>query len=100
MEQASSSGKQQSSAATSEFIREQLWARFHRKADKLGAIRNRHPTVGNNVTIYSGATILGGETVIGDNVTIGGNVFLTDSVPANTRVSIKAPELKFREAEF
>ncbi|WP_201777229.1 serine O-acetyltransferase EpsC [Flexilinea flocculi] len=70
------------------------------KSGQARSDTKRHPTVGNNVTIYSGATILGGETVIGDNVTIGGNVFLTDSVPANTRVSIKAPELKFREAEF
>ncbi len=56
----------------------------------------RHPTVGNNVTIYSGATILGGNTLIGDNAVIGGNVFLTKSVPANTRVTLKSPELSFR----
>src|SRR5699024_4017443 len=31
----------------------------------------RHPTVEDNVIIYSGATILGGETVIGHNSTIG-----------------------------
>ncbi len=40
----------------------------------------RHPTVGNNVTIYSGASVLGGNTVIGDNVTIGGNAFVTSSI--------------------
>ncbi len=40
----------------------------------------RHPTIGNNVIIYSGASILGGETVIGDNCVIGGNVWLTKSV--------------------
>ena len=39
--------------------------------------RKRHPTVGNNVVIYSGATLLGAETVIGDNVVIGGNVWVT-----------------------
>ena len=58
----------------------------------------RHPTVGDNVTIYAGATILGGETVIGANTVIGGNTFITDSVKDATRVTIKAPELKFRQA--
>src|SRR5574344_1269622 len=53
----------------------------------------RHPTIGNNVTIYSGASILGGESVIGDNVVIGSNVFLTYSIPANTKVTIKKPDL-------
>lgn len=46
----------------------------------------RHPTVGNNVVIYSGATILGGDTVIGDNSIIGGNVWLVKSVKANTKL--------------
>jgi serine O-acetyltransferase len=41
----------------------------------------RHPTVEDNVVIYSGATILGGETIIGHNSVIGGNVWLTKSVP-------------------
>ncbi len=40
----------------------------------------RHPTIEDNVIIYSGATILGGETVIGYNSIIGGNVWLTQSV--------------------
>ncbi len=40
----------------------------------------RHPTIKDNVVIYSGATILGGETVIGHNSVIGGNVWLTTSV--------------------
>jgi serine O-acetyltransferase len=40
----------------------------------------RHPTVEDNVLIYSGATILGGETVIGHDSIIGGNVWLTQSV--------------------
>jgi len=46
----------------------------------------RHPTVEDNVVIYSGATILGGETVIGENSIIGGNVWLTKSVPADSIV--------------
>ena len=39
----------------------------------------RHPTVGDNATIYSGASILGGKTVIGANSVIGGNSFITES---------------------
>ncbi len=56
----------------------------------------RHPTIGNNVTIYAGATILGGNTIIGENSVIGGNAFITDSVPANSRISIKSPEKNLR----
>lgn len=40
----------------------------------------RHPTIQDNVVIYSGATILGGDTVIGNDSVIGGNVWLTNSV--------------------
>ncbi len=55
----------------------------------------RHPTIQDNVTIYSGASILGGETVIGSNVVIGGNTFITKSVPAGTKVSVKNQELVY-----
>ena len=48
------------------------------------------------LTIYSGASILGGETVIGNNSIIGGNTFITSSVPEETRVSIKNPEMEYR----
>lgn len=58
----------------------------------------RHPTVEDNVTIYSGASILGGETVIGENTVVGGNAFLTEAVDANTRVVIQAPETIFKNA--
>ncbi|MCU0427986.1 MAG: serine acetyltransferase [Candidatus Kapabacteria bacterium] len=40
----------------------------------------RHPTIEDNVVIYSNATILGGQTVIGANSVIGGNVWLTQSI--------------------
>lgn len=50
------------------------------------AFTKRHPTVEDNVVIYSGATILGGETVIGHNSIIGGNVWLTESVQAGSLV--------------
>ena len=53
----------------------------------------RHPTIGNDVTIYAGVSILGGEVVIGDHVTIGSNVFLTESIPADMRVLNGKPEL-------
>lgn len=50
------------------------------------AKKKRHPTVEDNVVIYSGATILGGETVIGESSVIGGNVWLTRSVPPRSKV--------------
>ena len=46
----------------------------------------RHPTIEDNVTIYSGAKILGGDTVIGKNSVIGANVWLMKSVPPGTRI--------------
>lgn len=66
-----------------------------RKGQQLKGVK-RHPTIGNNVTIYSGTSVLGGETVIGDGATIGGNAFITSSVEAGMKVSIKAPELEYR----
>jgi len=57
---------------------------------KEKANTKRHPTIEDNVVIYSGATILGGETVVGHDSIIGGNVWLTESVPAYTRVYHKA----------
>ena len=59
----------------------------------------RHPTIEDDVTIYSGASILGGETVISGGVVIGGNAFVTKSVPEQTRVSAKMPELQFKRNE-
>jgi serine O-acetyltransferase len=46
----------------------------------------RHPTIEDDVVIYAGATILGGETVVGRGSTIGGSVWLTEPVPAGSRV--------------
>ena len=59
--------------------------------------KKRHPTIENDVTIYSGATILGGNTVIGAHSVIGGNTFLTSSVPPYSKVSITAPDLTIRQ---
>ena len=57
----------------------------------------RHPTLEDNVTVYSGASILGGETVIGEGAVIGSNAFITSTVPRGVRVSIKNPELQFKD---
>jgi serine O-acetyltransferase len=59
---------------------------------KEEANRKRHPTIEDDVTIYSNATILGGETVIGRGSTIGGNVWIVASVPAGTTVYTRAGE--------
>jgi len=69
-----------------------LGALSTRKGQALSGVK-RHPTICDNVTIYSGATILGGETTIGEHSVIGGNSFITQSIPPHTKVSIKSPEL-------
>jgi serine O-acetyltransferase len=66
-----------------------------REGQNLRGVK-RHPTIEDDVTVYSGTSILGGETVIGKGVVIGSNVFLTRSVPAGTKVSLKAPDLVFK----
>jgi len=58
--------------------------------DKARANKKRHPTVEDNVIIYSGSTILGGDTVIGRDSIIGGNVFLTYSIPSSSVVYHKS----------
>ncbi len=66
--------------------------------DAVSSLRTqkRHPSIEDDVIIYSGATILGGETVIGARTVIGGNVWITESVPADTKVFLKRPELVYR----
>ena len=51
------------------------------EAIRIDISRKRHPTVEDNVVIYSNAVILGGKTVVGHDSVIGGNVWLTRSVP-------------------
>lgn len=58
--------------------------------------KKRHPTICDNVTIYANASILGGDTVIGENTVIGGNAFITTSIDANTRVSMKNLEMEYK----
>ncbi|MDO4229252.1 MAG: serine O-acetyltransferase [Capnocytophaga sp.] len=66
----------------------------------------RHPTIGDNVVIYSGATILGGETHIGRDSIIGGNVWLTQSIEPDTKVFhksqiiVKDSEIKIEPINF
>lgn len=65
--------------------------------DASGAIirgKKRHPTVESGATLYANATVLGGQTIVGAGSVIGGSVFLTHSVPARSRVSLKEPELR------
>jgi len=67
--------------------------------DKNGNLirgQKRHPTIEDDVIIYSGATILGGNTVIGKGSIIGGNVWLTSSVPAGSMVMMPQPDLKIQ----
>lgn len=56
----------------------------------------RHPTLGNNVTVYSGTSILGGDTVIGNNVVIGGNCFIISSVSEGSKVVMKPFEMIYK----
>ncbi|MBW1786839.1 MAG: serine acetyltransferase [Deltaproteobacteria bacterium] len=58
--------------------------------------KKRHPSIKDDVIIYSNATILGGETIIGARAVIGGNVWITESVPPDTKVILKKPELTYR----
>ena len=55
--------------------------------------KRRHPTIEDDVVIYSGASILGGDTVIGKGSVIGSNAFVTKSIAPETRVSIRNQEL-------
>lgn len=65
---------------------------------KADASVKRHPTIGNNVTIYANATILGGNTAIGDDSVLGGNVWITHSVPPHSLVYHKSEvAIKTRE---
>jgi serine O-acetyltransferase len=60
--------------------------------------RKRHPTIEDDVIIYSGATILGGDTVIGARSVIGGNVWMTESVPPDTTVIMETPRLTYKKS--
>lgn len=75
-----------------------LGALSTRKGQQLAGVK-RHPTIEDRVTIYANSTILGGDTVIGHGSVIGGNTFITQSIPAGSRVSFTAPELTIGSAK-
>ena len=58
--------------------------------DKSLAQTKRHPTIEDDVIIYSQAVILGGSTVIGKNSVIGGNSWVTQSIPSDSVVYNKS----------
>lgn len=57
--------------------------------------KKRHPTIEDDVIIYSNATILGEKSVIGARSVIGGNVWITESVPPDTKVISKQREVVY-----
>jgi len=75
-----------------------LGAMSHPRDERGRVVRGtkRHPTVGDDVTLYANAIVLGGETKVGADSIVGGSVFLTRSVPAGSRVAMKPPELAVR----
>lgn len=67
---------------------------------KARAEEKRHPTIGNNVTIYANATILGGTTEVGNDSIIGGNVWITNSIPEKSLVYHKSEIIIKNKAPF
>jgi len=63
--------------------------------DKTQECTKRHPTIEDNVIIYSQAVILGGKTVIGKDTVVGGNAWVTQSVPPKSVVYSKS-EVRIR----
>lgn len=72
-----------------------LGALSTRAGQALAGVK-RHPTIEDNVTIYSNASVLGGETVVGEGSIIAGSAFVTSSVPKGSRVSLKNQEVNVR----
>jgi serine O-acetyltransferase len=66
----------------------------------------RHPTIEDNVVIYSNATILGGKAVIGHDSVVGGNVWLTESVPPysivyhTSEIKVRSQKMESDEINF
>lgn len=72
-----------------------LGALSTRSGQQLSGVK-RHPTIEDDVTIYSGSSILGGETVIGRGSVVGGNAFIVSSISPGTKVTVKAPEQNYK----
>jgi serine O-acetyltransferase len=69
-------------------------------AGKIIRGQKRHPTLQDDVVVYANATILGGETVIGQGCVIGSSVWLMQSVDPYTMVTLRSPELQFRNGKL
>ncbi len=74
--------------------------------DKSLMHTKRHPTIEDDVILYSQAVILGGNTVIGKSSIIGGNSWVTQSTPPNSvvysksEVRVKSNEHYFDTLEY
>lgn len=66
--------------------------------DKTQESTKRHPTIEDNVIIYSQAVILGGKTTIGKDTVVGGNAWVTQSIPPKSVVYSKS-EVRIRSTE-
>lgn len=66
--------------------------------DKSQECTKRHPTIEDNVIIYSQAVILGGKTIIGKDTVVGGNAWVTQSIPPKSVVYSKS-EVRIRSTE-
>lgn len=75
-----------------------LGALSTRGGQRLAGVK-RHPTIENNVTIYANACVLGGETVIGEDSVIAGSAFVTESIPAHSRVVLANQDIAVSQAK-
>ncbi len=60
--------------------------------------KKRHPTIEDDVVLYSHATILGGDTVIGKGSVIGGSCWITFSVPPYSKIMLANPRALLKES--
>lgn len=67
------------------------------RVKKSLASMKRHPTIENGVIIYANATILGGDVLIGANSVIGANVCITESIGANSVVTLQSENHIFQK---
>ena len=73
----------------------------HVQRDETGTAKGgkRHPTVGDDVTIYANSTIVGGDTEIGARSIVGGNVWLNRSIPPDSVALYEAQQLSIHPRE-
>jgi serine O-acetyltransferase len=77
------------------------WLLSVKNIDKLReSKRKRHPTVEDNVVIYSNASIVGGRTRIGKNSLIGGNVTLVNKKIKENSIVINHHTTKIEKLEY